>query len=384
MKLKFNFLLTAIFSMLLSSCGEKRVSHYELCGLNCPAKSVKVLSYDAKNRFGKIVKGNLIKGLNYTIQFNKFGNIESVSGFNDDGLLEGMIKYGYNENNNIIEISCFDSEGNLVRNIKYNEFSKIVEDTDYEDGKIESRSNYKYDENKNLVNESMMCTYYDYSFRKKDTAYYEIVNKYDANNNVVEKSIYEDGGMAASATYEYEYDENKKVIKMVKHYNFNPDKTAFLLLETRIGVDVGETSEIVCKQNGELYSISKVKKDKNVDERVVYDKDGKEVFMNRKIYDDNHRFISEVKKDGCDSVVREIKWNDANLPVYFKNAYYEIIVTLFSGLIDNSNIYKVYRECQGEYYIEYEYDTRGNWIKRTMYKGDSKIPKVISEREITY
>ena len=39
---------------------------------------------------------------------------------------------------------------------------------------------------------------------------------------------------------------------------------------------------------------------------------------------------------------------------------------------------------EGTYYYEYEFDDKDNWIKCIIFKGDSKKPYLLIEREIYY
>lgn len=70
----------------------------------------------------------------------------------------------------------------------------------------------------------------------------------------------------------------------------------------------------------------------------------------------------------------EIRYNEKNLPVYVKGGdfYYNTGVVLVSMYENNV------------YYIEYEYDEKGNWIKQIVYEGEMKKPYTISDRTIVY
>ena len=69
-----------------------------------------------------------------------------------------------------------------------------------------------------------------------------------------------------------------------------------------------------------------------------------------------------------------VEWNDKKLPIFLKNAHLSnnTIISLYSTGEENT------------YYVEYEYDKKGNWIKQVVYEGEIKTPLTISERVIQY
>ena len=192
--------------------------------------------------------------------------------------------------------------------------------------------------------------------------------KYNEENKVTAVSDYDnDGDLVAQTMYTYNNDHiesftiksywsDKEVIRVYKH-KWNGE----YIIETDVLVD------------GELYSKTKYKnayKNNREREWVKYDKDGKEVSRGYEEYNVCDRIIKHNEGD----FYLEVQWNDNNLPIHLKNAHLwnNIDISWYSG--DD--------EC--EYYVEYEYDKKGNWIKQIVYEGEIKKPLTISERIITY
>ena len=113
MRANLRYMLLLALSVMLYGCGggSKIRYSYEEYGLNCPVKSVKVLTYEAKSKFGEVTKGDLSWSGNYTAQFNEVGNIEQLSTYDATGDLSGMTRYKYNEDDQLVEQSVYSSDG---------------------------------------------------------------------------------------------------------------------------------------------------------------------------------------------------------------------------------------------------------------------------------
>lgn len=285
----FIFILKTTFIFLifsLVSCGNEVCRYdYELYGLNTAVKSVKVLTYDADNKFGEVVKGDLKFLGNYVAVFNAVGNIQSVSDFDDDGDLLWVSKYKYNEKNHMIEHLSYNSDGEV-------EYKNTFE--------------YVYDGDK-IISVTQISRYDDI-----DT-YYLYESIYD-DNTIVEENTFINSDFVSKTKY-LKYDDSGK-------------------------------------------------------EWILYDKDGVEESRGYEYYNKSGRVVSSCNGEKS----FEVKWNDKNLPIYIKNAQL-YNNTIISSLVDMEGCI---------YYMEYEYDKMGNWIKQIVYEGELKIPVSISEREITY
>lgn len=114
--MKRNLLLALTIGVLLSSCGGegKNETKYDIWGLNCPVKSIKVTTYEAKNKFGEPAKIGIAEEDNYFVAFNTAGKAESVSTFGKEGDLVAMEKYKYDSDGNLTEISSYGHDGELL------------------------------------------------------------------------------------------------------------------------------------------------------------------------------------------------------------------------------------------------------------------------------
>lgn len=288
MKCKVFLLIASLTVLLTTSCttscdNNKRKCHYEDYGLNCPVKSIKVTTYEAKSKFGDVVKDDLAQDGHYQATFNAVGNLEAFYSYDDNGDLVSVEKYKYDKDENVVEFSTYDNEGALMYSLQF----------EYVDDKISS---------------------------------------------YVQKSYWNDE--EERRTYNHKWD----------------------------GGYIVETDLLV---NGELFSKTKnTNTSKNKREWVLYDKNGEEISRGYEEYND---FGGIVKHDDG-NLHFEVQWNNKNLPIHLKNAH----------LHNNTMISWNGNEEGCEYYVEYEYDRKGNWIKQTVYEDEIKKPLTISERIITY
>ena len=299
-------LLITLTAFLLIGCNDnKRTYHYEEYGLNHPVKSVKVTSYEAESKFGEIIKGDLTRDGHYVATFNSVGNLESVSTFDDNGDLNNVKKYTYDNNNNVIAIHEFDKDGDLLEVEK---------------------------------------------------------NKYDEDNNVVELSIFANNG-DLKFIYISEYSKGKQVSYTTSSDWFEEDDT-----HTTYKWDGKHIIEEDSFRNGELYSKRKfTHTSKNCLDWIVYDANGAEVSRGHRVLDNRGRIVEQNDS--------KVEFNDKNLPVYLKNVF---------TLNNPDLIWYFHDNDERELYIRYEYDKKGNWVKRVIYEGGIMRPSVISERTIIY
>ena len=280
--MKRSLLLVLSIGLFLASCGGGGTKN-DPWGLNCPVKSIKVTTYNAKNKFGEIVKDKISDENNYTVAFNVDGNAETISYFDNEGELLSMSKYKYNSDGKLMELSSYDKDGDLIYQCIYEYEGERV---------IKNVSKYYWDETPNI---------------------YENTNEWNGERLICAKST----------------------------------------------------------KNGELQSVAKYSKwDKSGAEWIEYGENGDETGRGKIAYDEN----GFIKTYNTETINAEIERNDKNLPVYIKGARSDS----GTGII-------LSEEYKDEiFYIEYEYDERGNWIKQTIYEGEIKMPKTISERVITY
>lgn len=192
--------------------------------------------------------------------------------------------------------------------------------------------------------------------------------KYNDRNHMIEHSSYNsEFKLDYSNTFDYVYDGDK-IVSVAQNSLYDGINTSYIYESVYDGNTIVEENTFI---NGDFVSKTKyLKYDDSVKEWILYDKDGVEESRGYEYYNESGRVISS--RNGEHSL--EVKWNDKNLPIYIRNAQL-YNNTLINSLVDGE-------ECL--YYVEYEYDAMGNWIRQVVYEGELKIPVSISEREITY
>lgn len=192
--------------------------------------------------------------------------------------------------------------------------------------------------------------------------------KYNDNNHMIEHSSYNpEGEVEYKNTFEYVYD-GEKIVSVTQNSLYNDINTTYLYESMYDGNTIVEENTFV---NGDFISKTKyLKHDVSGKEWILYDKDGVEESSGHEYYNKSGRVVSSRIGDKS----FEVKWNDKNLPIYLKNAQL-YNNTLISSLLD---------EGESLYYVEYEYDTMGNWVRQIVFEGEMKRPVSISEREIKY
>ncbi len=188
--------------------------------------------------------------------------------------------------------------------------------------------------------------------------------KYNNDDNVIDVSEYdEDGELDYNKLLEY---NGSLLSKVTSIYKYSKADDVYV-------TDIFYDGETIVKEtiyyNGELMSVVKYSKyDEAGAEWISYDKDGKEKNRGSSIFNEDNR---EFRYNISDKEYYEVTSNEKGLPVYLKNAelYNNTFVSYCKGAV---------------FYIEYEYDKKGNWIKQTVLEGELKNPVAISERVIVY
>lgn len=229
------------------------------------------------------------------------------------------------------EIVKGDLEYNGVSIIEFNESGYITSTSVFEsNGELYSKSKYFYKEEK---------LDYVVGYNAEGDLEFKTVHNWD-NNELLSVIHYDkDGKEICRDTYEYENEKQKS-------YSFYYE-------------DELETKGIVTKYHGKICL-----------ESIEYDKNGKEKgkkineWKNGKIV--KTEYIS-YKESSCSSY--SISYNENGYTKKSENCY------ILSNTIHLND---------GTYYYEYEFDDKDNWIKCIIFKGDSKKPYLLIEREIYY
>ncbi|MBO7300063.1 MAG: hypothetical protein J6U53_01485 [Tidjanibacter sp.] len=193
--------------------------------------------------------------------------------------------------------------------------------------------------------------------------------KYNEVNKLTEQCTYDSDGDLNHSIH-FEYDANGNIVKQTTtepHWSYWGDSQTIRIVEYTIEDD--SVKEERYSKNGELLAVlTYSKNDKTGSEFTIYDNKSDKSTNGHRLYNEQGRLVEE---DFGEGYVSKAKWNEKNLPVHTEN-------------------YDIYRNTllsptDGEvYFIEYEYDQQGNWVKQIIYEGVTKKPATIYERTITY
>lgn len=315
-----SYILTTL--LLFISCSyednknEIKKNDWEDMGLIGKVKSITTYGYKAVERFGEVEK--ISRTLNDNIEdhkvlFNDMGNITEKYKFNLDETKSNKWIYNYNKNQkkveaNWINISTNDTMSNIL--YEYDDKGNLITELDAILIVFESftKFSYKYDSNNHLVEKDIFNAYYDYLDSKWKY-------KNDKYGNMIEASV-----------YDYLYNKEGKLLGI---YKYKYDNKKNLIEEEDL------------TSNGELYRKNVYKYDDkgNRIEYNSYESDGSLSFKHVYKYDDKGNLIDKRRYE-----------SDSKL--------------------DGINSYK------------YTYDKKGNWIKKISYYNEK--PTYIQERKIEY
>ncbi|MFA7066239.1 MAG: hypothetical protein WC199_05595 [Dysgonamonadaceae bacterium] len=238
---------------------------------------------------------------------------------------------------NSINYLIFDQEGKMIE-----------EDICKSDGSLDSKKLYKYDDNSNMIEENW-C-------HPDGRILSNRIFKYDNNGNMIEENYFSSGG-SPDSKYLYKFDDNGNMIEKYSAYN----------------------DQVLYRER--LY---------------IYDDNGKmieEQYFRRSVdrfhmktlykYSNNGKMIEESVFNSDESPSRKFIYNEnGNIIEYY---YYN------SEGFDSKNLYKYDTNgnkieenqfnsdgnLEWQRLYKYEYDYKGNWIKKTGLH-------YITEREIEY
>jgi hypothetical protein len=353
MKLKNKIIYITILLFLVINIGKAQdLKNYELKKYNILSnvKSVKKITYKVKGKNENIesdIKNNNQFLINEElIVFNEKSHlIEEKTAFikNDYADLVSKlnnseetnrtfhfkIDYQYDTSGNIIEINKFNVDGSIynILTFKYDEKNKIIEECSYEPIGGLFGSTFRYiDEKGERI---------DLLPRKPDCfMLYKKIFKYDEKNNLIEE-IKINGIGKLKDQIKYEYDELNRL-----------KETSFFNLKTKRFSDYDKKGQLTRERLETL--------------------EGKPVSKNLYKYDDNE---NKIKNDfyGSDGSLR------------YSNSYkFDVKKNVVLG----SGYSTITKNIPGNTIIDYVYDEKGNWIKKTMFFKD--ISTEIQIREIEY
>jgi hypothetical protein len=271
-----NYYFVFMICVLCISCNNENElkNDLEKANLKGSVKSTTENTYQAIEKFGEIVKGELITNEifnkhNTIIKYNlkgyrlednrvfptkfryndknllieEYEYISKVKIFHkyDDGGLElelnnfykdtlvQRIKYKYDNMGNKVEINSYDYSGKLSYKIKQVFKEKnVIQSKEYdEDGLLSSTNKYKYNNNGNIIENIVLDS------NNKVTNKYN--SKYDENNNLIEWRVFIDNDIRNElTTYKYSYlkfDSNKNWTEKIEYENDIPTKITLRTIE---------------------------------------------------------------------------------------------------------------------------------------------------------
>lgn len=353
MKLKNKIIYITILLFLVINIGKAQdLKNYELKKYNIfsNVKSVKKLTYKVKGKNENIesdIKNNNQFLINEElIVFNEQSHLieEKIAFIKNEFTVLGSklnnseeanktfhfkIDYQYDASGNIIEVKKLNLDGTIytILTFKYDKKNNIVEQCSYEPIGSLFGSTLKY------INENGERI--DLLPRKPDCImFYKKIFKYDEKNNLIEDIKY-DGIGKLKDQIKYEYDD-------LNH----PKEISFIALKTK--------RFFVYDKKGQLTR------------EKLETLEGKLVSKNLYKYDDNGNKIKN-----------ESYGPDGNLRLSNSYKYDER-----GNIVLSSGYSNITKNIPGNTIIDYVYDEKGNWIKKTMFFKD--ISTEIQIREIEY
>ena len=259
---------------------------------------------------------------------------------NKDSATNDCAKLGMSQNVQSIKVSIYEAKEN---------FDKI------EKGELKEEGHYYivFDENGCLSESSSFYSSGKHISKKR----YEY-----KDNKLYKETFYFRGKLSNTTTYEYDGKHLRSKLEVD-----NDDNKTMRFEHINNGEHI---TEFVRYENDVKKAVFKCKVIGNQTEIIAYNLNGQPSGHHRiEEYDERGRQTKLIwEGNPC-----EVKYNEQGLPIYLKNAYVSGGFVYFSPFKkDDIRTF------------EYEYDEKGNWIKRIEYEGEKISPISISEQIITY
>ncbi len=340
MKIKnYSLLLTAIFFTAFTAERKGAVSptksNWQAMNLRGKIKAMCECDFDATAKADVISKlSETPKSIDST-WFDAKGNKIKQNHYNPDGTVLSASKYKYDSAENMLE-SVLTAKGKILHRevYAYDEKGNVSQATFYKAGDtLLKKDTYKYDENGNEIEKDEEE---NAPVKKVAKHYYP----YDANGNKVKENVFTSGGSLNQA-HAWKYDMNGRMVEEDNFTNKGTPQDKFVYKYD----DQGNNLECdAYHADGSLSSKQTFK----------YNLKG------LKIEEDDYNFEGKLVKYytyGYDDKGNEKEYKMFN--IYGNDKQMDIADTYL-----------------------FEYDKKGNWIKKTDLKIDGAI--VLTEREIMY
>lgn len=244
--------------------------------------------------------------------------------------------------------SIFDTNGNLIEKTWIKSLGMVNSEITTN---INMKTICKYDSNGNLINKK---TY------QNETPFEDFVYKYDNDGNLIEHN--ESGYQESIINTIFKYDNGILIERTINYANGNK--------ETKKYDSKGNWIENVSTYSGSAYKTVKSNKydDKGNLIEDLWHRDNGSVFMHCIYkYDNDNNLIEQKRYSDIENTGLKEVWNRK----YDNN-----------GNVIEENQFKPNEPLYGITEYKYEFDSKGNWIKRIESFEDGK--KFIIEREIEY
>jgi antitoxin component YwqK of YwqJK toxin-antitoxin module len=241
---------------------------WEKDGLKGKVKSIREITYEAVEKFGKLTKGEIFCDESgcfvYQRKYDTKGNKIEENRYYSNGSLDDKYTYKYDDKGNLTEENRYKSNGSLdwKKTYKYDGKGNRTELNIYDsDGSLDREYTYKYDDKGNLIEEN----YYN----SNGSLSWKYTYKYDGKGNNIEYNVYEDGSLDSKKTYKY--DDKGNCIEMTE---YNSDGSLKKKDTYKVAVQDDEVKKNIHKLLDGIFSSNKTYKydDKgNWIEEISYD-----------------------------------------------------------------------------------------------------------------
>ncbi len=356
--------LIVISFILLSSNYEQTKTKLSDLNLQGNVKSLSQISYLATEQSGEILaaeqaqyKGPLFQH-DFYCEFNDKGSLDKFTKYHSDGSLYKRHTWEYNENDSLIQASTYDSQEQLILQLKYNKDGLLMEE--YSSDRTENvhfKSIFNYNATGDLIEET---TYSNDVLHSKRSFTYD-------GTTLVKEGIYSfETNPMDSVLYKYNYDDkgnpSKKKIYASKQ-NFDIERYLYKY-DTKGNILEKKT----CMYDSTLINRMSYQYDEqdNVIEEISYGSDNTLITWYQYQYNDKREVVEKHKYDSEENLLyrysskKDKYGNTIEINTFYKNS---------------SNHTQIWR---GEYY----FDENNNWIKLITFENN--VPQFVIKREITY
>lgn len=211
------------------------------------------------------------------------------------------------------------------------------------------------------------------AYNRQKQLLYKSFNTFENDKIIAQKNYNGDGSLASS--YDFSYNEKTGEQEEVRRYDAKEGRQ-WRYVVRRSPNDPSVIEKITYDENGDVNYRCKVKeykKNGKLVEEISYDSDGNVKMVRR--YSDEKMILDSV----VDDLVKYWEYNQKGDVVYWSWG---------------KDMYDYSRGTGIDFHYSYEYDEKGNWIKRTLYRGrhdedeepdhSECTPVYIQERVIEY